>query len=129
MKLERIGYWSNGTQSRWPDVSGFVDETWSDDLRDDVADYLKRGFVARAYLGKSECRIYRETVGSLELSDGVFVWPEGLAHYVQKHSVRLPTRFLTHVQAQTALLDAADIDDSWWKAQHPQQDSRQVIGG
>jgi hypothetical protein len=33
-------------------------------------------------------------MGSQDLTDGVWVWPEGLAHYVSAHSVRLPEMFL-----------------------------------
>ena len=34
--------------------------------------------------------------GSAELTDGVFIWPEGLAHYVAEHSVALPDDFRQH---------------------------------
>jgi hypothetical protein len=28
------------------------------------------------------------------------VWPEGLAHYVEVHSVRLPDEFIDHMRSQ-----------------------------
>jgi len=35
-------------------------------------------------------------MGSREYWDGVWFWPEGLAHYVQCHDVRLPDEFVQH---------------------------------
>ena len=35
-------------------------------------------------------------MGSRDLTDGVWVWPEGLAHYVRDHGVVLPTSFIEH---------------------------------
>ena len=47
------------------------------------ADDLRRGFVARSFLGQSKCRICGRLVAfACELSDGTFIWPEGLSHYV-----------------------------------------------
>jgi hypothetical protein len=37
-----------------------------------------------------------DTLGSTCLSDGHFIWPQGLAHYVDKHSVRPPDEFVHH---------------------------------
>jgi hypothetical protein len=101
----------------WPDPSEFVDRSWNAAERENVADYLRRGFVARAYMGKSRCRFCGELIGSLELSDGVFIWPEGLAHYLDVHGVRLPERFLAHVPARSEELETAEMDDDWWRAQ------------
>ena len=55
--------------------------------------------------------------GSLELSDGTFLWPEGLCHYVSEHAVRLPGDFVRHIISISTQMKDADIDDSWWKAQ------------
>jgi hypothetical protein len=33
-------------------------------------------------------------MGSRCLTDGLWVWPEGLAHYVEHHDVYLPAEFL-----------------------------------
>lgn len=48
-------------------------------------------------MGYSPCRLCGDNDGALELSDGVFVWPEGLRHYVVDHGVRLPQEFVSHV--------------------------------
>lgn len=39
-------------------------------------------------------RICGDWAGSRCLTDNVWVWPEGLSHYVEEHSVRLPREFI-----------------------------------
>lgn len=114
MKVIRIGYWS-GREPGWPDVRDFVDETWDQDERIDTVLYLRHGLVARAYLGPSECRFCGKHNGSLELTDMVYLWPEGLEHYVKDHGVRLPAQFVEHVRAQAMVMDDLEVDDSWWR--------------
>jgi hypothetical protein len=115
MKLIRIGYWSSETDSRWPDVNQFIDDGLTDG-RDEVAHYLGRGFVTRAYMGYSACRICGENNGNQELTDGVYSWPEGLAHYVETHNIRLPIEFLQHLEARTIELEDSEVDDTWWRS-------------
>lgn len=119
LRLIRVGYWRSPEDQRWPDPAELVDPNWDPDERSAVCDYLQRGFVARAYLGKAACKLCGEATGSRELSDGVFIWPEGLAHYVGHHSVRLPMRIMDHVKARAEELEDAEIDDSWWLRQSP----------
>ena len=115
MLLQRLGYWGD-RDSGLPDPVTLVDESWDRDERGLVTDHLVRGFVARAYVGYSTCRICGAQNGSLELTDGAFVWPEGLAHYVTAHAVRLPAAFVEHVHAFTDAIESADVDESWWRS-------------
>ncbi|WP_232216185.1 hypothetical protein [Promicromonospora sukumoe] len=116
--LIRLGYWNGPhTSSGWPEPRDFVDPDWDEDERDEVHFYLSTGTVRVAFMGLSECRLCGERVGSLEYTDGVYVWPEGLAHYVEEHSVRLPAAVVEHVQARMEVLQKTPVDDTWWKAQ------------
>ena len=36
-------------------------------------------------------------MGSWDLTDGTWVWPQGLSHYVEVHGVVLPEEFVSHV--------------------------------
>src|SRR5262245_6831386 len=110
-----IGYWGGERAESLPSPESFVDPGWDVDERDVVGSYLRRGFVVRAYLGLSPCRICGGPNGSLELSDGTYIWPEGLAHYVIDHDVRPPEPFISHVWAVTDALEAAGRDESWWR--------------
>lgn len=83
-------------------------------------------FVAAA--GTSFCRVCGQANGSAELTDGVrFVWPEGLAHYVEAHNVRLPAEVTAAMDVAPPPVDVAEferrlletqeliIDEHWWR--------------
>lgn len=68
-----------------------------------VADYLDQGLIHERYRGFSWCRVCghdSERMGSTDLTDGVWLWPAGLSHYVRCHSVGLPESFITHALAK-----------------------------
>jgi hypothetical protein len=115
MRLIRLGYWLGPREPNWPDPQEFIDSGWDDDERAEVVLHLRQGIVARRYMGLSECRLCRERVGALEMSDGAYIWPEGLAHYVEVHGVRLPQIFVEHVKVLREELECASVDDSWWR--------------
>jgi hypothetical protein len=117
-RLIRIGYWGDGTPGDYPDPRALIDYDVDSLERETVVDYLARGIAARPYLGVASCRICGMPLGSLELSDGTYLWPEGLAHYVGEHRVRLPTAFVDHVNARVTELEEAQADDDWWRAAH-----------
>lgn len=112
--LRRIGHWGPGSASGLPDPRSMAGSSWDAVEREDVTDFLTRGFVSRAYLGYANCRICGENLGSLELSDGIYCWPEGLHHYVQVHGVGLPREFIDHVLTCSTDLMSADVNDDWW---------------
>ena len=115
--LRLIGYWSSDRDADWPDPRTKVDPTWDSDEREGVCIYLRHGLVARAYIGPSTCRLCGSEVGNLELTDGEYVWPEGLAHYVGEHAVRLPHEFIEHTQQIEQRLESLKIDREWWRSQ------------
>lgn len=115
-QLRLIGYWASKEDDRWPEPHDFIDEDWSKEELVEVADYLKRGMVAGRYMGPSKCRMCGRDNGTLELTDGVYVWPEGLAHYLEHHGVRLPQSFVEHTKASSEMWEDANVDTSWWKS-------------
>jgi hypothetical protein len=46
-------------------------------------------------------------------TDGHYVWPEGLAHYLWEHQVRSPEQFVRHVVTKVESLENAQRDDAW----------------
>jgi hypothetical protein len=93
-----IGYWGkNGNDQRYPWPQDYVDESQTETMINTIADYLDGGKFFEGYLGWSNCRICGCENGATELSDGVYVWPKGLSHYVREHKVRLPNEFVQHV--------------------------------
>jgi hypothetical protein len=134
--LRLIGYWHGPPATEgWPDVRAFVAPAPDPGERQAVADYLRSGTAFVAAAGFSMCRICGAANGSTELTDGVhFVWPEGLAHYVEAHSVRLPDEVVAVAAGgpappvdldpfTTALLETREvtIDDGWWRSLAPRR--------
>ena len=73
-----------------------------------LLEYLRSGSVLVRYRGASHCRLSGHAGcdcddrldGSGDLTDGVWVWPEALPHYVEVHRVALPSEFVEHALAQ-----------------------------
>lgn len=99
----------------WP--GDFIDEEWSHAERALVVIYLKQTLESETmgWMGYSECRLCREKAGprllgtrlehwecngTRDFGDGVYVWPEGYAHYVEIHAVKPPEDFIEHVRAR-----------------------------
>ncbi len=114
-KLRLIGYWSSpGMKSSWPSVFDFIDNSWDSSERTLVAGHLSSGVIARSYMGYSPCRVCGIDNGALEFTDGYYVWPEGLEHYVRDHGVRLPGVFVRHVINIVDCVETVERDEMWW---------------
>lgn len=123
MKL--IGYWIESLRDAdYYAPQEFVGD-WPARLRTQVAEYLDSGQVFRVYRGYSWCRFRCgrdfQSMGARELTDGYWVWPEGLSHYVRDHSVTLPAEFVRHVESSPASIpkeqwDMSPPDTDFWKA-------------
>lgn len=109
-----IGYWRGPGAPELPDPRDFVDPSWGRYDRRRVQQYLEGGMVARVYRGMSSCRFCGELVGHREQTDGTYLWPEGLAHYVAEHDVRLPAEFVCHALGTAHDLEHRDVDTTWW---------------
>ena len=119
--LRRVGYWRPLPDAKYsdpgdellPDPRTLVDASWDPCIKGQIVSYLRAGKVTCWCAGHSYCRFRCGTpddmMGSYEYTDGVWVWPEGLAHYVEVHSVRLPADFEYHMQ-QRAFKMPADIE-------------------
>jgi len=103
-----IGYWITGIYDDRFLAPQEVAGRLPSDLVDKVSNYLKAGQVLSQHWGLSFCRFFcrdpqdsddsfKNANGSTELTDGYWVWPEGLVHYVEGHRVNLPESFLSDV--------------------------------
>ncbi len=120
MKLHAIGFWFNErAPSGYPRPQLLVGKM---PQRARVLAYLRAGSVFEAYRARSFCRFAcgARAMGHRDLSDGVYLWPEGLAHYVEAHAVTLPPHFVQHALADRAVEVAGPhegrVDDSRWLA-------------
>ncbi|MFC1611737.1 hypothetical protein ACFL6C_12315 [Myxococcota bacterium] len=101
----KIGFWRGPEGSKdagLPDPRDFVDPGWDPQEKRLVVQYLKEGGELHAYLGYSWCRFdtSHRGMGCRDLTDGTYVWPEGLVHYLEVHDVKPPREFITHVLQQ-----------------------------
>lgn len=91
-RLEVLGYWFNPDAPAELPLPQVLVGTWAPAARDTVVAYLRAGSALVTYPEPSFCRFGCTDVamGTRDLTDGRFVWPEGLAHYVERHGVQLP---------------------------------------
>jgi hypothetical protein len=133
-----IGYWHSEEQPNMPDPALFIDENWDITEKQAVIDYLKKGERLADYRGWSWCRFgCAGAYGTADMTDGTYVFPEGLVHYIEKHHVRLPLDFVNHIYGKSAKAPPIltkvlnyftkknivkgqfnDIDYDWWLSQN-----------
>lgn len=132
-KIRALGFWKGKdlSSSGFPVPQNFVDTDWDTIEKNNVIRYLKGASVRAVYMGLSWCRFNCGEIGmgAHEYTDGYYCWPEGLAHYLEKHHVRLPGEFVRHAlnnldkefpetaDQDTILLSVFAPDFEWWKSQ------------
>ena len=62
-----------------------------------IVKYLDEGKDIASYMGKSKCRICQQSLGSHDLTDGRYLWPEKFSHYISEHNICLPDFFFRHM--------------------------------
>lgn len=114
--LSLIGYWQavGDTDSEYPDPRDWIDTEWESQERHATWFYFASGTLFRTYMGYSPCRICGKNNGAVEYTDGTYVWPEGLAHYIYDHSVRLPDEVVRHARERLDSVEALPVDADWW---------------
>ena len=116
MTLRLVGYWNGELAHGWPDILDYMDAGWDEDERHAVSQYVSSGTLARTFMGHSICRLCGAANGFAEYTDGRYIWPSGLGHYVDEHNVRLPDEFVQHVVERLGELEAAEVEVDWWKS-------------
>lgn len=82
-------------------MEDFVDLNWEQDEKQAVLAYLDRSeVVVVALIPSVKCVLCGENAGnpSAYKSDGVWLWPEDLAHNVRRHGIRVPDRMVEHMR-------------------------------
>lgn len=126
--MQHIGYWYAWSRSgrEFPDPKDLVDPCWLEEERERLIAYLRSGITYRRWRGFSSCRfkcgIADQEMGFRDFTDGVWVWPEGLYHYVAEHHVMLPDEFASHCRQNRWTIPpgvepgdpAREIDTTFW---------------
>jgi len=94
--MKRVGYWRSKQDDvgdfSWPEEGHLPTET-----KNFVGDYLRSGKLHEAWMGWSNCRICGKENGSVCLTDGEFVWPEGYIHYILDHNIMADSELLVKI--------------------------------
>jgi hypothetical protein len=104
IQLKCIGYWMESLRDdRLPLPQELVGEMPAT-VRNAVCKYLSEGYLFATYRGYSQCRFRcgasGEQMGYREYTDGEWVWPEGLLHYIRAHNVIVPEGFVASATSQ-----------------------------
>lgn len=110
MTLNEIGLWITGLGDDTLPAPQELVGTMSADERARLVAYLEGGMRYRQYMGLSWCRFGCGVahLGSRSLTDGTWIWPEGLAHYVREYGIVLPGEFVTQ-----ALVRGTPVVTGW----------------
>ena len=107
-----FGYWGGKSQSQgeFPSIEDFTDGTWRPKGKRKLLAYLERAPVIITWAPSANCLVCGCDLGngSKNHSDGVWVWPAGLAHYVRKHNVVLPAAFAEHIRSHKCRLPSEE---------------------
>ncbi|CAM9116427.1 unnamed protein product [Ascophyllum nodosum] len=132
LKLIEVGFWadSRDPDDARPDPAKMVDEQWGRTVvASAVALYARSGYLESFDLGYSFCRFGcsdggggsrrgrtgNKFMGCCTLTDGEYVWPEGLAHYISEHGVRPPDAFVERaISNLRALRESQAAGRLWW---------------
>jgi hypothetical protein len=121
--LIAIGFWQSFHEPHYPDPGNFVDDTWNVEEKAKIVAYLKGAHeMPYAFGGNSWCRFRCGIVslGNTEFTDGAYLWPSGLLHYVEKHNVKLPREVLDHMLSNKNIKPVNDqfsVNIEWWQSQ------------
>lgn len=88
--LPGVGYWIGQYSMCYPDPRKYIDKTKTPEQRKALAKYLENGKQVASFIGSSWCRFCGACMGYRAYSDGKYVWPEGLSHYVLAHELWIP---------------------------------------
>ena len=100
MGLKCVGYWGRGylfDKLPWP--QRLVGKPRKKEEVEQIVAYLLSGHIFAGWMGYSYCRfncgVDDAKMGYTDRTDGEWVWPAGLAHYIVEHNVMLPDAFIT----------------------------------
>lgn len=100
-----FGVWKSAESDMFevPIFSDVVDTTWHPYDLDRLVEYLRTCPISITSsirpLPCPHCD-YLLPEPSAQRSDGVWVWPSSLSHYVAKHHVRLPDRLMERIRGR-----------------------------
>ncbi len=117
-RLKRVGFWWSPDEPDLPHPRDDVDPSWDRVERDRVIAYLESCYQPPyMYFGYSWCRLgcpdAPDDIGTQDRTDGTWVFPEGLVHYVRHHDLKPPAEFLDHVRGLDFTVPRLPVSTVW----------------
>lgn len=105
-RLAVLGWWFRPEAPSELPLPQRLVAAWAPAERTAVLAYLRAGQTLVSYPDASFCRFACGVgeLGRADLTDGRHVWPDGLAHYVEQHDVRLPEPFVAMAVAANGVI-------------------------
>jgi hypothetical protein len=114
--LTAVGFWIRDLRDESYPAPQELVGVLPEEQRRSLTHYLASGATFEQYFGYAWCRFVcgestqsgalglkdgpatrmDTRLGTRDLTDGTWVWPEGLAHYVREHGIVLPEEFMEH---------------------------------
>lgn len=94
-----VGYWNNeyNDYPQYPHPKDLIDASfWKGLDKKRIKEYLDTQPFCMHAFGFARCRICDKVLGTSDRTDGTFVWPDKLSHYIY-HDVKLPKEFIKHI--------------------------------
>ena len=127
-RLKTIGYWQSEKDLYYPNPLSFEDKNWAGKEKETVLIYVESGEKLRSYRGYSWCRFGcgHIDMGTKDLTDGEYVWPEGFTHYIEFHNIKPPSVFIKKCKERKVHLGEDNLEklseldieigrnDKWW---------------
>ena len=115
-----FGFWRDeqSPESNLPLLADWVDPLWTPQDRLELIEYVRSAPMVVATSGQKACALCDAelSVSSFQ-SDGAWLWPQDLGHYMANHGVRLPDAFAMHIKAngyQTPDVVNVKLDELSW---------------
>lgn len=97
-----FGFWTIDENCDYglPLLEHVIDDNWIPYDKTILLNYLNKSpIVVAGSFPEIKCELCDEKVRtSVYSSDGVWLWPTDLVHYVSEHAVKLPIDFIEHIR-------------------------------
>jgi hypothetical protein len=112
-----VGLWGKGENSSdLPRPQSLVRAGWQAHDLDRIVAYLRNGHVFGAWCGLAQCRFSDcgQLLGSCDLTDGEWIWPQKPEHYLLEHEVCLPDSFVATMRSNNWQIpaDGGSLDEN-----------------
>lgn len=96
-----FGIWKGTvvTQEDLPEVGDFVDPAWAPSDKNKLIEYISDSPIIMCTSWSERCKLCEASIPvETYHSDGHWLWPDSLVHYLCNHDVMLPSHLVDHIR-------------------------------